>query len=108
MLFVLRQMPHADHDLSPYDLVYGFRTRTPLNAMYHGLYECQPKKLKVCEWVEGMAERLQIQRDTAALRAAKSRERRREYHDKGSKLREFAIEQKVLYRIPGLLTRLYQ
>ncbi len=37
VLFVLRQMPHSDSGFSPFDLVFGFRVRTPLDALYHGL-----------------------------------------------------------------------
>ncbi len=33
VLFVLRQMPHSDSGFSPFDLVYGFRVRTPLEAL---------------------------------------------------------------------------
>ncbi len=29
-LYVLRQMPHADSGFSPFDMVFGFRVRTPL------------------------------------------------------------------------------
>ncbi len=38
-LFVLRQMPHADSGHSPFDLVYGFRVRTPLDVLYFCLVE---------------------------------------------------------------------
>ena len=50
VLFVLRQMPHANSGFSPFDLVYGFRVRTPMEALYHGLYEMECGKLGVCEW----------------------------------------------------------
>ncbi len=47
VLFVLRQMPHADSGYSPFDLVFGFRVRTPtpLDALYHGLFEVECKDL---------------------------------------------------------------
>ncbi len=51
VLYVLRQMPHSDSGFSPFDLVYGYRVRTPLDALYHGLYEVELKELEVCEWV---------------------------------------------------------
>ncbi len=56
VLFVLRQMPHADSGFSPFDLVYGFHVRTPLDALYHGLYERENEKLGVCDWVITVAE----------------------------------------------------
>ncbi len=70
-LFVLRQMPHADSGYSPFDLVYWFRVRTPLDALYHGLFEAEESNLNVCEWVSKMAERLESVRDSAALGMAK-------------------------------------
>ncbi len=67
------QMPHSDSGYSPFDLVYGFRVRTLLDAQYHGLYEVESEKLNVYEWVTRMAERLECVRDSAALRVAKSK-----------------------------------
>ncbi len=59
-LFVMRQMPHADSGFSPFDLVYGFRVRTLLDALCSGLFEVDSKELNVCEWVRGMAEKLEL------------------------------------------------
>ncbi len=78
-LFVLRQMPHADSGFSPFDLVYGFRVRTPLDALYHGLMETEESDLNVCDWVCKMSERLEVVRDYAALGMAKGRETRMKY-----------------------------
>ncbi len=106
VLFVLRQMPHADTGYSPFDMVYGFRVRTPLDALYHGLYEVEVEKLNVCEWVMKMAERLENVRDSAALRMAKGKESRLQYVNKGAKLREFKEGDLVLYRVPGMTCKL--
>ncbi len=105
-LFVLRQMPHADSGYSPFDLVYGFRVRTPLDALYHGLVETEEKELSVCDWVCKMAERLEVVRDYAALGMAKGRETRMKYLNSGTKLREFVKGDKVMYRIPGMSCKL--
>ncbi len=106
VLFVLRQMPHADSGYSPFDMVYGFRVRTPLDALYHGLYEVEAERLNVCEWVTKMAERLESVRDSAALRMAKGKESRLQYVNKGTKLREFKVGDLVLYRVPGMTCKL--
>ncbi len=105
-LFVLREMPHKDSGFSPFDLVYGFRVRTPLDALYHGLFECESKKLGVCEWVMRMAERLEGLRDCAALGLAKGKESRLQYVNRGCKLRTFKEGELVLYRVPGLSCKL--
>ncbi len=106
VMYVLRQMPHADSGYSPFDLVYGFRVRTPLDALYHGLYEAEIDKLNVCDWVMRMAERLERVRDSAALRVSKSRESRMQYLNRGTKLREFKVGDLVLYRVPGMTCKL--
>ncbi len=51
VLFVLRQMPHADSEFSPFDLVYGFRVRTPLEALY--TMDCTRWKVRSWECVIG-------------------------------------------------------
>ncbi len=106
VMYVLRQMPHADSGYSPFDLVYGFRVRTPLDALYHGLYEVDSGKLDVCEWVMRMSERLESIRDSAALRVARSKESRMQYANRGMKLREFKKGDLVLYRVPGMTCKL--
>ncbi len=106
VMYVLRQMPHADSGYSPFDLVYGFRVRTPLDALYHGLYEVDSGKLDVCEWVMRMSERLESIRDSAALRVARSKESRMQYANRGTKLREFKKVDLVLYRVPGMTCKL--
>ncbi len=106
VLFVLRQMPHADSEYSPFDMVYGFRVRTPLDALYHGLYEVEAEKLNVCEWVTRMAERLENVRDSAALGVAKGKESRLQYLNRGTKMREFKEGDLVLYRVPGRTCKL--
>ncbi len=58
VLFILRQMSHADSGVSPFDLVYGFRVRTPLEALYYGLHDSSYEKMDVCSWVRNIAERL--------------------------------------------------
>ncbi len=105
-LFVLRQMPHADSGFSPFDLVYGFRVRTPLDALYSGLFEVESKELNVCEWVRGMAEKLELMRDCAELKMAKGKEGRMKYLNRGCKTREFVVGDLVLCRVPGMQCKL--
>ncbi len=105
-LFVLRQMPHVDSGFSPFQLVYGFKVRMPLDAMYHGIFEAEESKLNVCEWTRCMAEKLELMRDCAALRLAVAKESRTRHMNSGSKARELKVGDKVLYRIPGLQCKL--
>ncbi len=106
VLFVLRQMPNSDSGFSPFNMVFGFRVRTPLDALYHGFYEMEGKEMGVCEWVNGLAERLDLMRDCAALKLGKSRESRLKYVNRGSKSRELEEGSLVLYRVPGMSSKL--
>ena len=106
VLFVLRQMPSSDHGLSPFELIYGLRSRTPLEALYFGLNEFDGKNLKTGTWVNDLADKLQLIRDEAALATAHTIERRKENYDKNAKERNFQVGEKVRYRIPGKLSAL--
>ncbi len=53
-----------------------------------------------------MAERVELLREAAALCTAKAKEDRARRYNKYSKLRSFAVGDKVLYRVPGLCDKL--
>ncbi len=109
-LFVLRQMPHADSGMSPFDLTYGFRVRTPLDVLYSCLLDEERVsscvKGRECEWAMLLAERLDMVRDQAALKEAVAKGGRMAYLNKGTKLRKFAKGEQVLYRVPGRTSKL--
>ncbi len=73
-LFSLRSLPLEGHGFTPFDLVHGFRQRTPLEAIYHNLVEQhhEQQQLMVSEWVDRMASTLEEVREIAA---AQRRER---------------------------------
>ncbi len=106
VLFVLRQMPNSEHGSSPFELIYGSRSRTPLEALYFGLNEFNGRNLKTGAWVNDLADKLQLIRDKAALATTHTIEKRKEMYDKNAKDREFQVGQKVRYRIPGKLSAL--
>ncbi len=47
VLFTLRQMPGSETGYSPFDLMYGYRVRTPLNTLYHGIFERSGQDVKL-------------------------------------------------------------
>ncbi len=95
-------MPNSEHGYSPHELIYGMRSRTPLEALYYGLNDHEGAKMKMSKWIDGIADRLQLIREEAALAAEKTVERRKELYDKNSKLRELEVGERVRYRIPGM------
>ena len=53
-----------------------------------------------------MAERLEVMRDCAELKTVKGKGSRLGLMNRGARLREFVVGQKVLYWIPGLSCKL--
>lgn len=104
-LFALRQSPNRDTGLSPYELVYGANLRTPLDALYHGWAE-DKGGIKVCDWVERMAERVELLRDETSLKGEKAVRKRKKGFDRRAKLRTFEAGDRVWQRIPGLSHKL--
>ena len=51
-LFALRQMPHRDTLLSPFELVFGHNVRTPLELLYGEWSGKARRQLDVGSWVE--------------------------------------------------------
>ncbi len=99
-------MPNSEHGFSPFELIYGSRSRTPLEALYFGLNEFNGRNLKTGAWVNDLADKLQLIRDKAALATAHTIEKRKKMYDKNAKDREFQVGQKVRYRTPGKLSAL--
>ena len=100
-------MPHANSGHSPFDLMYGFRVRTPLDVLYFCLLEGGKDGVGYCsEWVLKLAEKLDLVRDQAALNTAVARVGRMAYLNKGSMSRSFKVGDRVLYRIPGRASKL--
>ncbi len=54
-----------------------------------------------CEWVKCICNKLDLMRNCVALKTAVANESRVKFVNKGSKMSEFAVGHKVLYRLPG-------
>ena len=106
-LLVLRGMPHADHGYSPYDIVYGFRVHTPLVALHHCLLdENADKDVQVCDWVARLSEKVDFIRDSVVLKSGKAKDLKFGKVNDGRVARKFVVGERVLYRIPGMQSKL--
>ncbi len=94
VLFVLRQMPNSEHGFSPFELIYGSRSRTPLEALYFGLNEFNGRNLKTGAWVNDLADKLQLIRDKAALATAHTIEKRKKCMTRIQKTENFKLDRK--------------
>ena len=57
-LFALRSAPNKDSLFSPYQLVYGYRVRTPLDILHQGWAELSFCELDTGEWSDWLVDRL--------------------------------------------------
>ena len=48
-------------------MVYGFNVRTPLDVLYSGWRDKTKASMAVSEWVEDLADRVEMVREAAAL-----------------------------------------
>ena len=80
-LFALRQAAARGTGLSPYELAYGRQARTPLDLLYVGWKEEELGRYKVCEWVDSLAERMEVMRDVAYEKLTRA-VKRKEIYDK--------------------------
>ncbi len=101
-LFALRQMPHRDTLLSPFELVFCHNVRTPLELLYGEWSGGASLKLDVSTWVGQLQERLELARETARQRSVKAVKDRKERCDRGSCVRQFELDNLVWCRIPGM------
>ncbi len=81
--FCSRTLKQVCGGVLTFDLVYGFRVSTPLEALYYGLHEASYEKMDVCSWVRNMAERLELMRDCAEAKLLKGKESRLRLANKG-------------------------
>ena len=90
-LFYLRQMPHRDTGLSPFEMVFGHNVCTPLELLYGEWARESRSKLDVSTWVGKVQERLELTREVARQRSEVAVHDRKKRYDKGLCVREFQV-----------------
>ena len=106
VVFALRQTPNRSTGFSPFELVYGHNVRTPLDILYVGWRNDKARKLDVSSWVEELCSRLEVMREIAVSNALTESVNRKVSYDKSSVDRIFCEGNKVLCRIPGMVSKL--
>ncbi len=98
-LFTLRQMPHSDTSLSPFDLVYG-SVRGPLDSVYKGWKGDFCQGVDVSKWVQTLQDRLELLHNSCTVRMEAKDKQREKLNVKRSDMR-LKVEDKVFMKIPG-------
>ena len=101
-LFARRQLPNRDTLLSPFELVFGRNVRTPLELIHIEWTGEWAQPLDVCSWVEQVAERVELARETVRQRMTVAVGSRKAVYDRKASVREFSSGSLVLSRLPGL------
>ncbi len=100
-LFALRQMPHVDTGMSPFDLVYGFRVRGPLDLLYMGWVDDVCRPMNVTQWVISLQDRLQQLQDLSMARSKVEKDKQREKSNRNRSDRTLKTGDQVLMKVPG-------
>ncbi len=104
-VFSLRNMPHRDYELTPFELVNG-RKIPHIVSYIKELWEHDATEgLNVTKYMHEFAEKLEVIRSCMGekLHDAKVRQRRME---DSRDLRSFSVGDNVLFRTPGLVNKL--
>ena len=107
VVFVLRQTPNRSTGFSPFELVYGHNVRTPLDILYEGWRNNKARKFDVSSWVDELCSRLEVMREIAVSNALTESAKRKVSYDKSLVDRTFCEGNKVLCRIPGMVSNLH-
>ena len=97
MLFALRQNPNRTTGFSPYELLYGYNVRKPLELVYEGWRGHVGVGLNVVDWISELEERLEALRELAARNGLLESEKRKGYYNKGTKVHEFVARFYVVH-----------
>ncbi len=100
-LFALRQMPHSDSGLSPFDLVYGFQVRGPLDIVYVGWTDDVFKQVALTKWVETLKERVAQLTDLSVARRKQQKDRQRDKINQTRSTRVYNVDDRVYLKVPG-------
>ena len=106
VMMALRMSPNRDTYISPYQAVYGRQVRTPLDVLHQGSRAKAAPYLDTVKWTSDLADRLDDIRDIIVAKDADAKEKRKVAYDKFTKVRQYQVGDKVLYRKPGLTPKL--
>ena len=102
VMMALRMSPNCDTYISPYQAVYGRQVRTPLDVLHQGWRAEAAPYLDKVKWTNDLADRLNDIRDIIMAKDADAKEKRKVAYDKFTKVRQYQVGDKVVYRKPKL------
>ena len=105
-IFALRNVPHRDHNFTPFELVFGRRIHHVISYLASIIWRGDLSEgLDTCTYMADLQDRLEVIRTEMAACTSEAKQTAREKQDHKS-LRHFSVGEKVLFRIPGLSNKL--
>ena len=105
-LYFMRMTPSSATGFSPYMVAHGWEPASPLEAVKEGLLEETLEDIDITSWVKENMERIDSITDKVVDRQTDITQHRKKERDKYSKRRNFIQGTQVLYRTPGLNTKM--
>ncbi len=87
--------------LSPFDLVYGFGIRGPLDVVYVGWHDDTYRNIALGKWVETLHDRVRELTDLSVARRKKSKDKQRERLNRTRFKRVLSKGDVVYLKLPG-------
>ena len=105
-LYFIRMTPSSATGFSPYMIVHGWEPASPLEIVKEGLLHESLEDVDITTWVRENMERVETIADGIVEKQTEVTKNRKKERDKYSKEREFTEGTQVLYRTPGMNSKL--
>ena len=100
-LSAIRAIPCRSTGFSPAEIVFGQNNRNFLDIVYEGWANPFHSKVNVADWVRQLNEKLDVIRDTAALKNHKARVKQNTHGPGSRSTRKYTQGDLIFCRIPG-------
>jgi hypothetical protein len=100
LLFAYREVPQASTGFSPFELLYGWQVRGPLDILKESWQEDKRSSESVVSYVLGVREKLSTLSKLAQENLANAQKHQKRWYDRHARDREFLPGQQVLVLLP--------
>ena len=100
-LFAYREVPHEETGFSPFEMLYGWPVRGPLQILEQAMTGEEESKKSVIDHVVQMRERLAMVRETVQENLTIKRQKIKEWYDRNATTRELQAGDEVLLLLPS-------
>ena len=106
LLFAYQEVPQSSTGFSPFELVYGWQVRGPLDVPKESWETSSKSNESIISYVLSMQEKLSTMYELAKENLAKAQQRQKRWHDENAKERQIEPESQVLVLLPTETSKL--